>query len=786
MGKYKKTKQLFGIQASTSPVRQAALLTILTLLFFLTVCFSIATAKTIAMCLMILSILGGIACFSTLRQRIHLPFLVLSLIVIMGGISTSYALSGKFALNEALKLISAFCAALILLMITPGESVGSGRRIATILEGSSALVALFSVDLISTRILSTPLLSWLGSKSADYQNLAGVEAGVRMTSIFTYPNIFAGCVGIGVLLSLSLSLSSPGKKERCVHLCCLFVNSVAFLLAFSMGATAAIAIAFIGYLLLEHASRRSDLFVLMAETLVLSAIATAICSAVAFDTWDGFQPIPLMCLVIGAALLCLIDRFVGQTISAKLRNHGKLLLAIVAVLLVLVIAFGLIAYHFTGPVSLGSNDSLRRAAYLDAGSYTLSSVGHDGVLVTVETQNQYDTMMHTSTMLYQGNLSDASFTVPEDSLVVYFNFQTTQPTVLERVEFIGASSSGSIPLNYKLLPNFIANRLQGLFANQNAIQRVVFFQDGMKLFKESPIIGYGLGSFENALHRVQSFFYETKYVHNHYIQSLLETGIIGFILFVGLLTVSAVCILRTRKKDDSHPLTPALGALLLFMAIHAATEVVFSSAPYLPFAYGVFILINLCCGSAISLKWLTKKVKSGVLIALTVLLLFFSFLLGNNISARRTANANPTFNTLYRCISLDKFEWTDYALSYVVGSQRNEVSSDVTMRAAKLAQRLSEVDSNIIPLELTKYYLAQGDLENGFAMAEKYGVYLSASSEAWNSLFATLSGFAQDTAEYQAGVQHIFDLMRDWDNTHIGSIELTHEIKEFLISMNVH
>lgn len=781
MAKHKKATIAFGVQDSAKPTQQVIWLVVLSILFFLTICLSSnAIIKSTAMVLICLTVLGGILCFPTLRGRIRLPLVILLLFVLMGGISTSYALSGKFALQEFLKLLTALCAGLLLLMLTPGTGVNPGRRIATVLEGSAALAALFSVDLISTRWLSTPLLSWLGSKSADYLNLAGVEPGVRMTSIFTNPNIFAGCVGIGLLLSLGLVLSSPGRKERCVHLVCLMICSTAFLLAFSMGATVAIAAAFLIYLLIEHKDRRGDLFVLMVETLILAAAAAVLSSAVAFDRWDGFQPIPLLALIVGSLLLCLSDRFLGQPLSKKLFGHGKLLLIIIAVLIVAALVFALVAYNMTGSVQLESGEELRRSVYPDPGFYTLSVQGSGDVQITVEAQNQYDTMMHTSTTLYSGALSDAAFTVPEDTLVVYLTFKANAPVDLVSAELTSAAGSYSVPLDYTLLPSFIANRLQGLFANQNAIQRVVFFQDGIKLFKDSPVVGFGLGAFENAIHRVQSFFYETKYVHNHYIQTLLETGIIGLLLFAGLIVASAVSIVLSRKKESFHPLTPALGALLVFMAIHAATEVVFSTFPYLPLAFGVFMLINLCCGDAISLKWLSKKVCTIILAVVAALILFFAILLGCNMTARRISDTHKTFDALERSMKLDSFEWADYALSYVMSSMQNNMPEEIISRAEEIAEKLAAVNSNTIPIHLSEYYLSNQNMELGFSMAEQYGSYLSASSNAWNNLFTMLEQFRDNSSEYKAGIQRVADIMYQWDETHIGSITLTPENQAFL------
>ncbi len=118
-------------------------------------------------------------------------------------------------------------------------------------------------------------------------------------------------------------------------------------------------------------------------------------------------------------------------------------------------------------------------------------------------------MMHTDTTLYEGPLSQAAFTVPEDSSIVWF--------VLEgdgALSSLSLSDGTEVPLGYKLLPGFAANRLQGLWANQNFIQRLVFFRDGLKIWRERPLTGWGVGGVEGRLTAVQSFYYESKYIHN--------------------------------------------------------------------------------------------------------------------------------------------------------------------------------------------------------------------------------------------------------------------------------
>ena len=93
---------------------------------------------------------------------------------------------------------------------------------------STALASLLSIDQLSTRFLSSPFL-WLMNKfSTDYVDVGGVETGVRMVSIYRNPNIFAGCIGLGVLLVLR-----PGEGAQALTMllgASLFLDGVMNLL----------------------------------------------------------------------------------------------------------------------------------------------------------------------------------------------------------------------------------------------------------------------------------------------------------------------------------------------------------------------------------------------------------------------------------------------------------------------------------------------------------------------------------------------------------------------------
>lgn len=769
--------------------KETGLIAGLILIFFLVVCLSSAsTAKGVALVAAICAIAALVYRHKQFAARLSIPFLALSLWVIMNGISTLYAVSGKFALRSFVVLLISFGCVILLLAFAKGEHGMLGRNFATVLEGTAAVAGLVSIDLLSTHLISTPVLGLLGLFTSDYNNLGGVEAGIRMTSMFTNPNVFAGCMGIGVFLSLGLAGTSKQAGHRRFHLVCLYINALSFLLAFSMGGSGTIAVGFLIYLLLERKQSRGSALVLMVETLILVGAGGVLVSATSLVEWTGFQPVPLVCVVVGAALLCVADQFVGQRLGKALEGRTRVVPILIGAVVVLLVVFAVVAMQMTGPASLNAGETLRRSAYPEPGSYTLSVTADGPVNVTLESQNKEDTMMHTSTVIYSGPADGAAVEVPEDSIVVYANFSADAPVTLERVALEGSGGAVEFPLGYQLLPDFIANRMQGLWANQNAIQRVVFFEDGMKLFQRSPVIGLGMGAYENGIVSVQSFYYETKYAHNHYIESLVETGVVGLILFVGVLVTALIAVIKSRRKpeEESNPLTAALGGALVFMAGHAAVEVVFSYYTYLPLAFGVFGLIALCCGQTMPLSFVKEGVRKGVTWVLAVLILAYTVLLGCNVYAKSLVEREQSFASLESAITLDQFEWADYALSYVLSYMQMEApSQEIQDNAAIYAAELQKVDSNTIPLYLAQYYFEQQDADQAFAMLDKYTDYVAADPDTWEQAFHVIIQYYQDDPVYLEGVTALYQKMLTWNAEHMGTLTLSDSTMEWLNQLGI-
>ena len=713
--------------------------------------------KTVTVALMVAALGAGLLCFSRLRRRGNLPLVLMAAITALGGASMFYGISGKFALQGFCPLMNGLCVAMLMILAAPEEdSVTSG---ATALAGAGALVTLISLDHLSTRLISAPVLKLLSQVANGYVAVSGVEAQVRMTSIFDAPNVFAGCVGIGLLLSLGL-VKEKRRKDRAIPLMLLYVNLLGFLLAFSLGATASMAAALLVYVLFENTGKRASMMEILVRTLAVAALVLIPISKVGLGGWTGFQILPLGAMILGGGVLLVTDRLLPE---GKRPLFKGCFLWIPAVALVAALA---IAMTWTGGISLEEGQSLRRAAYPQAGTYQIQGETDGPVTVRIEGQNLQQAMMHTQTVLYEGAVEGAKFTVPDEILVVYFTFRAEEDLRLEQVRWHGAYDEGKLPLDYRLLPEFIENRLQGILANENAIQRIVFFKDGLKLWKRSPVAGLGLGSFETALFTVQEFFYETKYVHNHYIQTLLETGILGLALFVGLLLTGGMLLFRKR----AHPFAPALAAALVFMALHGAVEVVFSSAHYLPLAFGTFGLMGLLEGN--------KKGKWRPLLPVVTVLLFLPVLVCNLWAGHVGKNA-MSLEDLHRAARLDPIEWTDYAISYVANVPA-DAAEPVLAQGEEYAQRLAGETSNTLHYYLAQYYFRMGNVERAMEMAKEQARATISSSPWWNTVFALVYEHYDGSETCRRGLAELVDMMDAWNMENMGTIVLEDQVRQAL------
>lgn len=732
------------------------------------------------------------------RVRLSAPLVGMAAYVLINGISTLYALSGKFAIDEFGKILVAF-AAYIWIVFRNDGSAPAIRKAVTVFSAVSAALSFLSIEAASSRVLYSGFAAMMKPVSASFLTKGVFETGIRITSVLGNPNVFAGIAALSTLCSIYLLSSSKNDKQMFTGCTLLGVNALGFLLSFSMGATAVFFISVAVYIALSAPANRGANLVLMVETAGITLIMAGMSYVGLGRQGEAVSFLPTLAVLLQIGLLYFIHRFAGVKISARLANNGRRVLLVCGAVLLVLAAYAAAALNISTAYRFKNNEILRRGEYPDPGEYRLSVEGSGDVSVTIESQDMEQVMMHTSARLYSGRADGAVYTVPEGSCAVYFNFVSGNGETLHNAASTSLHSGKDtkIRLKYTLLPEFIANRMQGLNANQNAIQRTVFFSDGMKLFQKSPVFGLGLGSFEAAVKGVQDFYYETKYAHNHYIQMLVDSGLIGLALFLALILSSVYTLAKGRKNKLYADIFPMLGAALVMIAGHSMVEVVMSAAVYLPFAFALFALITVCYGEDIpglaAVKWAVPGFKAY----LAAFSFMFAVLLTGNLIAQDLLS-KVTYENIYRqteiAARLDVYETNDYLMTYVMNAPSSQ-NPEVLKQADLYAEKLSRKSSNVIHKDLVRYYFARENPDRAFETALLAVSYAGSDENTWMSLFNSFEAqfdpveqkdFAafervQNKKDYYTEhILKIYDLLLERNRTRMGKIGLSTKNNIFL------
>ncbi|MFB0518079.1 MAG: O-antigen ligase family protein [Acidobacteriota bacterium] len=114
------------------------------------------------------------------------------------------------------------------------------------------------------------------------------------------------------------------------------------------------------------------------------------------------------------------------------------------------------------------------------------------------------------------------------------------------------------------------NRILTLTEPDKLLQetRPKIWKDSLYYFKDFPIFGSGLGTFENAFPKYKSFSPRSIYLyaHNDYLQAIAECGALGFVIILwGIITFFRT-IFQHVKKD---PMSLCLVTSVVAIAIHS-------------------------------------------------------------------------------------------------------------------------------------------------------------------------------------------------------------------------
>ena len=749
-----------------------------------------------------MTLLAGIGVIALLvlgdRKRIwNLPSLLLLGYAAFSWVTIFWAMSGKFHLREGSKILIAVFFFLLVAMHGRFDRAFA-RRVMGVIAGISALYALLSVEAVSTGITKL-LLERLPAINTD--NIA--FNGARLYGIFGNSNIEASVFAIGVLLSAALVCGAEKRWQRILFTVTLSFSAFAFLLVFSMGAMACFAAAVVVYLIFAGKGRSAALLRMLG-----AAVPTLVCGFIAFALFNSERSALVLALLLAnAGVSVLLELTVSARLSAVLEQHEKLAFGVLIGAVLCVVVYAVAALYVTGPYTFGM--AIYRSARLNAGEHTITVEADGEVWLTIFSRDRLELLNMTQTGLYDGPAEGSvAFEVPEGSKIT-----VVLMSAAEGVTVRGAVIDGeqALPLRHKLLPGFASERIQYVGASTSEEQHATFREDALKLWKLSPIVGSGVGAFETGVTRVQDYPYETRYVHQHYLQILLEDGVVGLALYIGALVTMLLALWKRRKQtreDEFYWLYPALCAEFVMNGLQMLWDVSMSMIVFLCMTYALYGLIVGACAEPFAEKVAAaeetgKKKKTQAkrldpsLLARNIGIGFTAVvvltLCGNLYAASKAdapvADGDEFLYNLSVAAKLDLYERNDMMLSYVVNSLEMEYPEDYREQADEYAAQLAKVQSNTIPRYLVGYYLQTQQYGKAIDAAILGASYSASDADTWDDCAALLNEalfqnmltplLTEERAALMAKLTEYYDALQAYNASALVPVELSESAQAF-------
>lgn len=737
---------------------------------FAVLLFFAMTVQTVPMSLILaavaLALSFGRGGYARFRGRLGIPVLGFLAFLILCGAASLYTSFGAYAYGEYAKLLAS--GALGLLLLARGREQNAGGLLFSF-SAVCGVIGLLCIDAGCRGPLFRGFASFMeGLGDAAYQSLdQATYTGARFDGIYNDANLTGSLMALAVLVGLYLIRTGRKPWERFAACFLTGLSAVAFFTAMSRGAILCFGATLLAYLLIAGKEERLGLFFTMAamgiSMVVFGVVSTSLLAGGSF--WGTLAALP------SGVLLWLLNEFPARKAASALAGHGKLLAGVLGGGIAAGIAAVILALTLTEPFVFTESNFLYRGADVEGGeTYTFSGDWDKSSEITVlvygSTREQELTSV--TETYYNGPLEEASFTVPEDVGHVLMQFRGPAGLELRQVSL---SDGTEIPMAYTLLPDNIANRLQkNIFEDSSFLLRLQYDIDGWTLFKESPLAGHGLGATEGLLTSVQPFFYESLYLHNHLLQVMDETGLLGLAAFLAFILGTAVLLIRQLRKART-PLVAMLLACLVMMNLHGLMEISFSVQMFQCAAFFLLLLPTVCYGTYTEGR---KRRAAGivVLVVSDLWLVISVALLGGSLLAQKEyreldaagMTTGSFIETLERLDRMDAYNDQSYKVNLMGNAlQAGGISNEGT--AARCARELRETgEFDSCYYVAAYYYLPLGQLENFFDVLQEGLLQERSNSEAWNSAMnLCIQAFSQiDPAEadtFAEGVRGIGEAM---------------------------
>lgn len=266
--------------------------------------------------------------------------------------------------------------------------------------------------------------------------------------------------------------------------------------------------------------------------------------------------------------------------------------------------------------------------------------------------------------------------------------------------------------------------------DRNVQERLVFYQDGLKMLQDYPLTGAGGGGWRTLFEKYQSYRYVSRETHSYPLKVQVETGILGFgaylLVFGGFFALSLRQWWRAKRLP---PLAWAGMSAVLLVTLHSFIDFTLSLSA---------ITLTMWCIMGLTLAELEEGAPTvpanriwtwtGSAIALVLMILALRLSLGEMAlrqaqQAGRSQDLNLALARTNQAIDYNGWKaayWQD-KFGYTIALAQQQNNPALLAEAVQAARRAVELDpfSPNHRLNYGKALFFTGQIESGLAELEK-------------------------------------------------------------------
>lgn len=611
------------------------------------------------------------------------------------------------------------------------------RKSLLAIEASLMGVGFLSIECATTGVLTKLVLEGICNRLGCHYEVdrLGYEAGERLIGIFGNGNILASLMGVAILIALYLYLT--GQKKTGFFF--FGYSLILFLLAQSRGMLLAMIFAVAFAMIVSRDYILPIHFVRGITLALVSLVSQMVIERLIVSHSFIIKVLTLIVVCIFPILLYGLDTFIKKCFAflpmkVSLGKKGKWI-SVAAIVIILGLMFCI-----KGDIHIHKGEDVIRMVRPDAGVNTCLVDSDGEVYMRLTSRSRREVLSEKNTELFAGKVaSTVTLEIPSDSEGVMI--EIAGEGSIHKITFVGRNRTITVPGDWILLPNTLQNRLQGIWMDKNVLQRIELYQDGYKLWQKGILFGHGAGSFSYLQRSVQTYFYEIKYVHNQFLQCLVDLGIVGLFLFIGCCILFMRALWMNRKNAKLEVLFASM--FFIVIMIHGLVDVDFNTATNLFLYAFLFGIIGNSFEPSQSKRTLAKERIFGLLVlALCGYICFFC--IGHMYSVKSleqmlAGEKSVTKAEINKCARFDVTGQDRYQLYYVsqMVQDENLYPEVITMIDELRDLQCYEIDKTLI----MDYYLAYGKVTEAYEVALEALNWAKSDTKSWDGMIELFRGF---------------------------------------------